>query len=145
MGLSVIASLVEYFDIRSGAVELAFDNKSGEHKVEDVLDQIHVTNKCFDLIQDIKHRLDSLPIQVKFRWVKAHKKEAGLDLDWWEAANDQADSLAKEWRIKCVEKKREHLSPRLYYEKWAVYVNRTKISTISNDIIYEGISKSRIV
>ena len=105
MGLSVIALLVEYFDIRGRAVKFAFDNKSGEHKVENILDQMHVTNKCFDLIQDIKHRLDTLPIQVKFRWVKAHKKETGLDLDWWEVANDQADSLAKEWRIKCVEKR----------------------------------------
>ena len=79
---------------------------------------------------------------MEFRWVKAHKKEAGLDLDWWETANDQADSLAKEWRIKCVKKKQEHLLPRLYFEKWAVYVNRTKILSISNNTIYEGISKA---
>lgn len=55
LGLSIIATMVEYFDLTKGEVEFAFDNKSGEHKVKNLTEDIHITNKCFDLLQDIKH------------------------------------------------------------------------------------------
>ena len=64
LGLSIIATMVEYFNLTEGEVEFVFDNKSGEHKVENLTDNIHITNKCFDLLQDIKHCLELLPIQV---------------------------------------------------------------------------------
>ena len=66
-------------------------------------------------------------------------------MDWWETASNQADSLAKEWRAKYVSNNREHLSPRLYYEKWTIDLNRTKTLTILNNAICKGISKSRIL
>ena len=66
-------------------------------------------------------------------------------MDWWEYFNNRADKRAKEWQAKCVENKREFSSPRLLYERWAVYLNRAKMSSIYNDRIYEGVSKSRIL
>ena len=111
LGLSIIATMVEYFDLTKGEVEFAFDNKSSEHKVENLTEDIHITNKYFDLLQDIKHCLERLPIQVRSRWVKGHIRETGATMDWWEYFNDQANKLAKEWRVKCVENNREFSSP----------------------------------
>ena len=51
--------------------------------------------------------------------------------------NDEMDKLAKGYMKDQLNKNREHYTVRLWYEKWAFYVNGNKLSNINKNSIYE--------
>ena len=142
--LSAIAVIVKMKDINSGDIEIALDGLSAKNQVETNLDYLSVHQTCFDIIQDIRNRIELLPIKIKWRWVEGHQREKGRrKLDWWARQNERVDLLCKKFLTRCIIKRREYKSVRLWYEKWAIYLNGTKQSKICKKTMYSELRKQK--
>ena len=98
---------------------------------------LNVRQECFDYLQEIRNRLNLLPIEVDIGWVKGHKKGKKT---WWHVQNDFCDLKAKEYLKDCTsgppERRKKHKTPRLFYEKWALYLHGVKQSSLDKEDMY---------
>ena len=69
--LAVLAILVRHYKIKKGAITIAFDCATAL-KTCAKTDPLSINMKCFDILQDIRNRMDILPIEVLWRWVVRH-------------------------------------------------------------------------
>jgi hypothetical protein len=95
--LVMVQSLCTLYEIQEGAIEVALDNKSAaEQSAGDWL--LRPRHWDYDMLLEIRSRLQALPIQVNFRWVKGHQDSSppsnGRELDAWAKMNITADALA---------------------------------------------------
>ena len=51
--------------------------------------------------------------------------------------NEKMDALAKQFMAKQIENNKERYTVRLWYEKWAFYVNGNKLANINKNLIYK--------
>ena len=51
--------------------------------------------------------------------------------------NEKMDELAKKFMTKQMENNKERYTVRLWYEKWAFYVNGNKLANVNKNAIYE--------
>ena len=103
---------------------------------------------CADIIQDIRNRKADFPsgIIFKWRWVEGYQKEKGVkNIDWWGKQNDKVDTLAKFYLRQCQASKRPNVPVRLWYERWAIYVDQVKMSTFDKTTMYTYLQKDRIL
>ena len=43
-----------------------------------------ISQPCFDMLQDIRTRIDLLPIKITWKWVEGHQDDfQHAELDWW--------------------------------------------------------------
>ena len=92
--LAVLAILVKHYNIKKGAITIAFDCATAL-KTCAKSDPLSIKIKCFDVLQDIRNRLDILSIEVSWHWVEGHQKEKGKKIDWWARRNFDVDLAAK--------------------------------------------------
>jgi hypothetical protein len=136
--LSVIAIIIQHYDITNGSITIALDGYSA-------LDQsaaetpLRIGQPDFDILQDIRARLHNLPIKVIWKWVEGHQDKKGKFMDWWALQNQKVDRNAKAFLKKCKQKKRPHRPVHLLYEKWALYINGVKQSKINKDSLYASL------
>ena len=74
--LLVLAILVKHFDIVDGAITIALDCEGTLNRISNG-EPLNISMKSFDILQDIRNRLDALPITVHWRWVEDHQLEKG--------------------------------------------------------------------
>ena len=72
--------------------------------------------KCFDILRDIRIKMDILPIEVMWRWVEGYEKEKGKTMDWWVRRNFDVDFAAKAYLRKCRKENRPLVPIQLKYE-----------------------------
>ena len=89
-----MAILVRHYKIKKGAITIAFDCATAL-KTCAKTDPLSIDMKCFDILQDIRNRMDILPIDVLWCWVEGHQKEKGKIMDWWARRNFDVDLAAK--------------------------------------------------
>ena len=136
--LAVLAILVRHYNIKKGAITIAFDCETAL-KTCSKSDPLSIKMKCFDILQDIRNRLEILPIEVSWRWVEGHQKEKGKRMDWWARQNFGVDLAAKAYLRECRRAKRPFKPIQLKYEHWAVYCKNIKQSNIHQEKLYEQI------
>ena len=61
--VAVLAILVKYYNIKKRAITLALDYESAL-KSWAKLDPVSIQIKCFDILQDVRNRLELFPIKV---------------------------------------------------------------------------------
>ena len=135
----VLASLkiiVKKFKIDSGTIEIGLDGESALGQAEDDY-FLKIHQSSFDIILDIRKRVKDLPINIKWRWIRGHAREKGFRTNWWHLMNEKMDALAKQFMAKQIENNKERYIVRLWYEKWAFYVNGKKLANINKNLIYE--------
>ena len=135
--LAAVSVIVHYYDIKQGTLELALDGRSAKNESAST-DFLLAGQSSFDILQDIHHRLDLLPITVKFRWVEGHQREKGKTLDWWGKQNDLVDDIAKKF-LKQNASTWQYKLTRLWYEKWTVLINRKKQTRLDHRNLYEAL------
>jgi hypothetical protein len=92
--LSVVAIVIQHNDITKGSITIALDDYSA-------LDQsaaeapLRIDQPEFDILQDIRARLHTLPIKVIWKWVEGHQDKKGKFMDWWALQNQKVDQNAK--------------------------------------------------
>ena len=93
--------------------------------------------ECFDYLQEIRNCIKLLPLEVGIGWVKGHKKSKKT---WWHLQNDFCNLKAKKYLKECTpgprESCRQHKSPYLFYEKWALYLHGVKQSSLDKEDMY---------
>ena len=132
--LSVLEVIVDYYNITHGAIELALDGKSALEQAN-LEDFLQAGQSSFGILQDIHYRIRHLPILVSFRWVEGHQRKKGKQLDWRGRQNELVDMLAKNFLWRNLNHW-IYKSSWLWYEQWAIYLHRSKISSISNKTVY---------
>ena len=91
------------------------------------------------MLQDIRTRVELLPITITWKWVEGHQDDFQYaDLDWWALMNIKMDTLAKDFLEDCttMTPPREHKPQQLLYEKWALEVRGVKQSSITRYSLY---------
>ena len=79
--MAVLAILVKHNNILKKTITIVFDCATAL-KTCAKSDPLSIDMKCFDILQDIRNRVDILPIEVPWRWVEGHQKEKGKIMDW---------------------------------------------------------------
>ena len=120
--LASLKIIVKKFKITSGSIEIGLDGESAKDQAEDDY-FLKIQQSSFDVILDIRRRVKELPINIKWRWIKGHAREKGFRLNWWHLMNEKMDKLAKKFTKKQLDNNKERYTVRLWYEKWAFYVN----------------------
>ena len=98
------------------------------------------------MLQDIRARIDLLPIKITWKWVEGHQDDNKyVALDWWARMNIKMDTLAKDFLADCttMHPPREHKPQQLLYEKWALEIRGVKQSSITRDGLYVTIFGQR--
>ena len=72
--LAVLAILVKHYNIKKGAITIAFDYDTAL-KTCAKSDPLSIDMKCFDILRDIRNRVDILPIEVSWCWVGASEEK----------------------------------------------------------------------
>ena len=134
--LASLKIIVKKFKITSGSIEIGLDGESAKDQAEDDY-FLKIQQSSFDIILDIRRRVKELPINIKWRWIKGHAREKGFRLNWWHLMNEKMDTLAKKFMKKQIDNNKERYTVRLWYEKWAFYVNGNKLANVNKNAIYE--------
>ena len=102
--LAIVAIFVQFFEIEDGGITLALDGESPLKQCQGTW-PLSVDQKSFDILQDIRARVASLPIKVSWKWVEGHQDDHAClsTLDWWGRTNVRVDSLTKSYMRDCTE------------------------------------------
>ena len=92
--LTSVDALIQFYDIDSGSITIAFDGESTLRESESGW-PLSIDQKCFDYLQVVRSLSKKLPVEVTFRWMEGHQKEEGFKMDWRAAKNDLVDTNAK--------------------------------------------------
>jgi hypothetical protein len=94
--LAVVSSLCTVFDIQQGCITIGLDGDQALRQAGGDW-PLEPGQACFDMIQDIRNKIQLLPIEVKWRWIRGHQDDEVdfADLDEWGQANCIADNYAK--------------------------------------------------
>jgi hypothetical protein len=140
--LTHISAVCEKYNIESGTVTLALDGESALKAVsKSVTPSAHWSD--YDLIMDIRNSVSSLPIQVKWKWVKGHQDdhEAVSKLDVWSQLNVIVDNLSKSyWN------QNKHLKPAAQifkHEGWSISYKLSKMSCIQRGKVYDLLTREK--
>ena len=143
--LASTAVIIKHYQITKGRLTIAFDGQSALNEAAGEW-PLSIDQPCFDLLQEIRNRVKSLPIDITWRWVEGHQKEKGRrHLDWWGKRNEDVDTLAKAFLKRCKTKAnpRPNIPIQLLYEPWALYVHGQKLSYISKKDLYRTLYAPR--
>ena len=137
--LAIVAIFVQFFKIEEGSVTLALDGESALKQCRGTW-PLSVDQNSFDILQDIRARVASLPIKVNWKWVEGHQDDHACisNLDWWGRTNVRVDSLAKSYMRDCIHlhPTKKHKPQQLLFEKWALEIHGVKQSSVTRDALY---------
>ena len=91
---------MEHYSIKKLAITIALDCELAL-KTCAKSDPLFIKMKSFDILQDVRKRLDMLPIEVYWRWVEGYQEEKGKIMDWWARRNFEVDLAAKAYLKVC--------------------------------------------
>ena len=72
--LTTVAVLVKHFHITTGVITIALDGESASDEASGDW-SLQIDQPCFDYFQKNRNRVKALPIEVKWQWLKGHRKE----------------------------------------------------------------------
>jgi hypothetical protein len=95
--LATLSILCQIYQISSGAVRIGLDGDSGAAMKESSgAHSLNPAQPSFDLLANIRAKINWLPLKLSFFWVKGHQYERHGFISYLETLNDICDSLAKQ-------------------------------------------------
>ena len=64
-------------------------------------------------------------------------------MDWWAKTNYNVNKLAKRFLKQCLNENREQRSRRLWFEKWALYIDNRKMTSFNPKDVYEALFRHK--
>jgi hypothetical protein len=99
---TLVNSMVDYYEVPNGAVELACDRIQALEYFFDTKTSVTAANNSYDLILAMRKMIAGSRIRTrKRRHVKGHQDVPQDQLDIWGRANDDCDTDAKAFWAKC--------------------------------------------
>jgi len=143
--LSATAMLVSHYKIQSGTLTIAFDGAAALKECKS--NSLLVSQPCFDYIQTIHNLSADLPCEIRWKWVRGHQREQGMEnIDWWGRMNDLVDSNAKQFlRQSCKGRNPAPLYfSKLFYEPWTISLLGIKQPSLNKTHCYEALFAPKI-
>ena len=99
--MTKIVKICLKYHIKEGLIHIGCDGKGAIDALNNKFEIVKSSRKHFDIIASIQRLMDYLPLQWKFRHIKAHQDDIKMydELTRWEQLNVVADTLAKEHMI----------------------------------------------
>ena len=125
------------YDITTGSITFALDGKEALSKASSLWPLLS-TDPDFDLLSDIRSKLRSLPVQVKWQWIEGHqdKHTPFFLLSDLSKDNCVADSLAKNRLNQCLSERFQPVSQRFGNEGWSISLDGVKLSHLNFSRLY---------
>jgi len=136
--LACLSIIVQRFDIEASGITIALDGESSLNQSKGDW-PLSTSQPCFDMLQDIRTRIDLLPIKITWKWVEGYQDDnKHVALHWWARMNIKMDTLANEFLEDCttMHPPREHKPQQFLYEKWALDIRGMIQSSITRDGLY---------
>ena len=138
--VAILTLLCQVYQIQDGSIEIGLDNEGALNAIFKDWDP-KITDKSFDLIFDIRRKLQRLPLRVKGRWIESHqddKEGADYDqMDIWTLLNIEMDLFAGEF----LTSHRHTPVPNHKFgdERMAVYLSGRKLSHFDKTYLYREV------
>ena len=135
MMLAVIKCVLMCHKVTSGSIALGLDGEKAMTQASGNF-PLFPTQRSFDLLVDIRTKLEQLPIKVHFFWVEGHQLQRHGQQSYMGEINDKCDLLAKMyWRMKegelCKKSQLFHDSP------WTFSLGGTVYSNLDKQEVYD--------
>jgi len=103
--VTVLELLCKLHQINDGSITVGLDNEGAVQKTDQDW-PLKPGEPCYDMLTDLRKRIQLLPITVNLHWVKGHQDDHQPThrLDWWARQNVKMDKKAK----KLLHKTRSH-------------------------------------
>lgn len=133
MILTHTMALCTFHDIWEGLITIGLDGKQAMLNCQK--EHLDTSDPDFDMICDIQGKMQRLPIEVVFKWIKGHQDKHRPDefLDVWAQFNILADSIAKQHMQNTSDQ----------YEGWSVFIDSYKLTRIKVKDIYCFVVKDK--
>ena len=143
-GVVTIQLLCDMYSIKEGSIEIGLD---GEEAMKSIfaLEDPRVDAPCYDLILDIRRKIDQLPIKVTGRHIKGHQDDIAhrSTLDRWANLNIDMDTKAKALLAKAISKGIQKPNTPFGNESLFVTFRGEKLSRIDMNQLYTDIYGGR--
>ena len=114
------------YNIKDGEVEIALDSQSALNQASES-EYLCASQTSFNILQDIRERLQQQPIDIKWKWVEGHQDAKGKKLDWWAKQNQKVDESAKDFVQNAIKYEYwKYRTLQLWYKRWGLRINASK-------------------
>ena len=136
--LMVLDILCKKFKITSGSIEIGLDGQQALIAASEDW-PLNIAQPDFDLLKDIRAKIQKLPLQIKWHWIKGHQDDSidYQNLDSWAKNNVQADMMAKLYWNHCEKHNQRLLNQEFGNKGWTYRYNMSKRSRFTKKDIYE--------
>jgi hypothetical protein len=135
--LKSLHCVCEAHGISEGAIEIGLD---GDQAMKAVANDWPLDPGCpdYDLLQHVRGLIKASKLKISFRWIASHQDnhKTLAQLDRWELLNVECDGLAKGFWNSCALARSWPGSLQLGHEKWSLWIDGKKLSTIDKDRVY---------
>jgi hypothetical protein len=139
VGILVTLQIVcTFYNITEGSISIGLDGEMAlkQAETEGLADP---SQADFDLINDIRKKVQQLPITIRWRWIKGHQDDRIPFDQLDEPAQDNviADTLAKKYRRFCLRNRIQGQPLILASDTWSLHLRGHKLSHIDSTLLYE--------
>ena len=124
--------LCDKFHVTAGTVTIGCDCEGAVKTCENT-SNVSCRWKCYDVVSRIQHQIRGTTIKFVFRHISGHQDAAKAydELDKWEKANAQSDTLAKEALRKYVREGSLVIDTSIQTgDKWIITLDKTQITVL---------------
>ena len=94
MMLAMLRCIVQYYGITKGSIRLGLDGKKAMEQAGGTF-PLYPTQRSFDMLVDIRAKIQQLPISVTLFWVEGRQIVKHGHQSYLGTLNDQCDTMAK--------------------------------------------------
>ena len=136
--IATIQCICTTHNITQGSIEVGLDGLQAMKEISGNW-PIKPSQSDYDLLQDIRRKIQKSPITWKWRWVEGHQDDGKKykDLDRWAQLNVECDGMAKEyWNSRRLVDKRP-ANQEFSDEHWSVWIEGKKLTKLDKHKLYE--------
>ena len=98
--LAILKCIIHCYNIKQGTIQLALDEGKIMEQARDNF-PLHLTQRSFGMLVDIRAKIKLLPILVNFSWVESHQLHKNAQQPCFGKLNDKCDKMEKNyWLIR---------------------------------------------
>jgi hypothetical protein len=135
--VSTVNCVCKAYGVTKGSIEVGLDGDQAMKAISgDWL--LKSDDPDFDLLQDLRAKLERSPLTWKWRWIKGHQddKASFKDLDRWGQLNVICDGLAKEFWNYCALTDSWIPNHPFGDENWSIWIEGKKLSHLDKHKLY---------
>ena len=137
MMLAILRCIVQCYGITKGSIRLGLDGKKAMEQAGGTF-PLYPTQRSFDMLVDIRAKIQQLPISVTLFWVEGHQIVKHGHQSYLGKLNDQCDTMAKiYWSITARQQPKPN---QLFHDSpWSISVQGKVVVCFNTAALYDYI------